>query len=74
MTGDSKRRWAAYVRVGHLFVVNCSWLKVGCCITNCVMLFITLVKIVLTPVSIFNDSAWLDMGSRQLRNYARELV
>jgi len=63
-----------HVQVGHLLVVHCSWLKVGCCITNCVMLFITLVKIVLRPVSIFNDSAWLDMGSRQLHNYTRELV
>ena len=23
-----------HVRVGHLLVVHCSWLKVGCCITN----------------------------------------
>ena len=64
-----------HVRVGHLLVVNCSWLKVGCCegccITNC---FITLVKTVLRLVSIFNNSAWLDMGSRKLRNYACELV
>ena len=63
-----------HVQVGHLLVVHCSWLKVGCCITNCVMLFITLVKIVLRLVSIFNDSAWLDMGSRKLHNYTCELV
>ena len=53
-----------HVPVGDLLVVHCSWLKVGCCITIhvSVMLFITLVKIVLRPVSIFNDSAWLDDG------------
>jgi len=63
-----------HVRVGYLLVIHYSWLEEGCCITNCVMLFITLVKIVLRLVSIFNDSAWLDMGSGKLRNYARELV
>ena len=51
-----------HVPVGHLLVVHFSWLKVSCCITNCVMLFITLAKIVLRPVWIFNDSAWLDDG------------
>ena len=64
-----------YVQVGHLLVVHCSWLKICCYITNCVMLFITLVKIVLRPVLILMIAhAWLDMGSRQLHNYARELV
>ena len=67
---EAANRWLVMVNNGgqplkhakwvqNLLVVHCSWLKVGCCVTNCVMLVIALFKIVLRLVSIFNDSAWL---------------